>query len=76
MHETFHKSFDQQKGILSPNEIVEITYEEFISDPATTINNIYSALDLNNSTEIKSLRKNLISERANYATIDYSNLLK
>ncbi|HEX6893036.1 MAG TPA: sulfotransferase [Chryseolinea sp.] len=66
LHESVIKAYEQQRHFPEPNNIVEVRYEDLVSQPLTTLGRIYFELNIPGfNSSIKAFNE-FISEQKNY----------
>ncbi|MDC0598336.1 sulfotransferase [Gammaproteobacteria bacterium] len=73
MYATFLNCYQRDKTLLKSNELIEISFEQLIESPAEVLENIYSALELDDSNEKRNLRQMRINERKGYQPINHQS---
>ena len=73
-YEKTYKKFLLDKNSIPTNQLIEISYDDFVSEPLVKLEKTYTHLGLNDYTKAVSFLKEEIKHVENYKTNDYSTL--
>lgn len=70
-YDIFHQRYEQEKHLLSSDELVELSYDELIHHPKEAIEKVYEQFDLTESPQTKKIREAKLKEREGYQPINH-----
>jgi len=75
-HNTMIKRYIETKDLIPPDQLIELSYEQLLSESQRSIQKIYSQFELELSNEAQQEIKNFIQENQNYVANVHQNAKK
>ena len=72
MYEQLYKTYLKQKSMINQNDLIEMSYESFITNPWNEIKKIYDYFDMSLSTETREKMKSYLDSQKNFKRSQYS----
>ncbi len=66
-----YQKYLKQKSLLATDQLIEISYDEFISDPLAILDNVYSTLDIDQFGSVKQLFQRYLTDQRKVKTSTY-----
>ncbi|MDG6217849.1 MAG: sulfotransferase [Candidatus Thermoplasmatota archaeon] len=72
MYTTLYTAYFEQRTQLDTDQLIEISYEQFINDPLPLLKKIYETLDIEHFSDVRLLFENYIKTQRSFQTSTYT----